>query len=102
MRVIIVEPYAVFKKNPGTSGRATCANAVEESEGRSRSDRSLNRDGLGEHPGIEGGAVDADEAAEFDVGEVTPANQIPKVALGDSGVGRERLAIEELRPRGRG
>ena len=89
---------SVFKKNPGSSGRATCADAVEQPDTRGGSDLGVNRDGLGEHPGVEGRTMDADEATEFDVGEGTPANQITKVALGDFGVGGERLEVEELRP----
>jgi hypothetical protein len=42
--------------------------------------------------------VDADEAAELNVGEGTPADQIPKVALGDSGEDREGLEIEPFGP----
>jgi hypothetical protein len=43
--------------------------------------------------------VDADQTPEFDVGEITPANQVTKVTLRDSSVDRERLEIEELGPR---
>jgi hypothetical protein len=45
--------------------------------------------------------MDADETAEFDVGEIVPANQVPKVTLADLGVGGERVEVEELGP-GRG
>jgi len=45
--------------------------------------------------------MNTNETTEFDVREITSANQAPKVTLGDSGVGREGLEIEELGP-GRG
>jgi hypothetical protein len=45
--------------------------------------------------------MNTNEATEFGMREITPANQVPKVTLADAAVDRERLEVEELRP-GRG
>jgi len=88
----------VFKEEPGTSGRARGPDAVEEPDSRGRGDRGVNGRALREEPLIERWAVDADQAAEFDVGQGTPTNQIPKVTLADAAVDREGAEIEELGP----
>jgi len=46
--------------------------------------------------------VDANETAELDVREITPANQVPEMTLGETAVEREGLEVEELRPGLRG
>jgi len=88
---------SVFKENPGTSGRARIPNAVEQPDGRGGRDRCANGSALGEHPRIEGGTVDANETTKLDVREITPANQVPEMTLGETAVEREGLEVEELR-----
>jgi hypothetical protein len=89
---------SVFKEEPGTSGRARGPDTVDEPDSRGWGDRCANGSALGEEPLIERLAMNANETPELDVGEITPANQVPKVTLGDSGVGREGLEVEELGP----
>jgi len=45
--------------------------------------------------------MNTNEATEFGMREIASADQVPKMTLGDSGVGRESPEIEELGP-GRG
>ena len=46
--------------------------------------------------------MDANETAELDMREITPANQVPEMTLGETAVEREGLEVEELRPGLRG
>jgi hypothetical protein len=89
---------SVFKEEPGASGRARGPDTVEQPDSRGRGSRRANGSALSEEPLIERRAMNANETPELDVGEITPANQGPKVTLGESGVGRERLEVEELGP----
>ena len=93
----------VFSMNPGTSGRATCADAVEQPDTRGRSDRSVNRDTLGEEPLIEARPVNANETPFSDDGEVRIlGGEIAKLALGDRRVLRQQAEGQIRGPLGAG
>jgi hypothetical protein len=67
-------PRTVFKQNPATSRRTTCAYAVEEPDDGDWWGWCVNGNTLGEHPLIERRAVDADQATDFGMGQNTLPN----------------------------
>ena len=93
-------PRTVFKENPTTTGRATCADSVEQPDTRGRSGRSVNRDTLGEEPLIEGGAMDPDETTYTDDGEVRLAGEVAEFALGDRAIRGQQAERQVLGPLG--